>query len=626
MVHNLAGVMCNRRKAQRQRLAFAGSRTLIGAVAACGIVRNLSYLTWEGFQSNMKCRYLSYFFVPVFCLSLASCGGGSSGPAAEAAAPAPFDATGQLAPDCSGADCGAQNATTYSGSGIGIWRYNNDTGATATLNLNIAGVTAGKVATLVFSNGSQATASAPGAGFLASPVTPSTVLAEPGAASKEVVEPPQHADAHAPMLEKNRAIAAALIRSRSTARPSADLASAAAVSRLTFSPDIGSSRIWYDNFSDTPVSYTAAVQHVCTLPNGRNVVWWTDPAIVSSGKFTADGWSVALVALQASYCGGSGGLARLNSLLGDVWGSAASQHTDVIQDAPALQDVNIVLLNVPESSGWAGYFFAGNNLRKSSFTSSNEALAFFINPDQVKTDLNFAASTLMHESTHMVNFYQRTVARNVIHDTWLEETSAMMTEDIVAPAVVPAGTGGYNKVLSFRLPIYMGTGGNVSYINWLALADASPHYAMGGGFGAFLNRRYGLTLYQQLVTTCNDGVSATATAAALTSYGCLDGLIKTNGGIGFRDEFARFGASVFGQLPAVGTPAGYGYPAIIAGAYSLQAKDLFRTALAAPAALSPGFSATSHTYQRDTIAAGKSSYVRNGVVVPANTSLSVIIK
>jgi hypothetical protein len=277
-------------------------------------------------------------------------------------------------------------------------------------------------------------------------------------------------------------------------------------------------------------------------------------------------------------------------------------------------------LNVPASAGWAGYFFAGNNLLKTPSNSSNEALAFFINANQVKADLNFATSTLLHESTHMVNFYQRTIALGMLHDTWLEETSAMMTEDIVTPAVVPAGVGGYNKILSYRLRDYLLTGGNVSYITWPTLLDSSPNYAIGGGFGAFLNRRYGLSIYQQLVTSCSDdGTSA-------LTYACLDGLIKANGGTSFSDEFSRFGATAFGQFPAVGTPAGYGYPSTVAGAYTLQAKDLSPLSLAAPASLTSGYTATSHTYQRDTIAAGKTSYVRNGVVVPANTSLMVIIK
>ena len=562
---------------------------------------------------NLKQKSRNYLFSPLFCLALASCGGGG-GPAPAA----PQSPSAALMPDCSGAGCGAVDGNSYSGTGIGVWRYSNSSGAAATLDINISGVAAGKVATLVFSNGSEASATTPSSGVLASPVTSSPVLADASPFAGSGAEPLNHDDAHAQMLEKNRVISAGLIRSRPTATPDLLSSNSAAVSRLSFAPAIGTSRSWIDNFPATPATYAASVQFVCPLPGGRNVVWWVDPTIVSSGKFTAAAWSAALTTMQASYCGSNGGLAQINTLLGDVWGSAAANFTNVIQDTP-VQDINVVLLNVPASSAWSGYFFGGNNLLKTSSATSNEALAFFINADQIKVDLNFATSTLLHESTHMVNFYQRTVARGVAHDTWLEETSAMMTEDIVVPAVL----GGYNKILSVRLPSYLVTGGNVSYVNWPTLANSAPNYAIGGGFGAFLNRRYGLSIYQQLVTSCADGVPATP---ALTSYACLERLIKAAGGISFGDEFARFGATVFGQLPAVGSPAAYGYPGTVAGAYQLQAKNLATLPIGPAAPLALGYAATSHTYRRDVVGAGKTSYVRNGVAVPANTTLMVIIK
>jgi hypothetical protein len=575
----------------------------------------------------MKPLAMKYPLALIFCLALAACGGGgsSSSPAASSQVPATVGVADSLVPGCTGANCGAIDANTYSGTGIGVWRYNNTSNSAATINVDIVGDVAGKVATLVFSNGSDKdSATTPASGILASPVTPTPVLADSGLFSGAVAEHQKHDDAHAQMLEKNRAIAAGLIRFRPTAKTAADLlsTSSVAVTRLSFSPVVGTTRSWIDNYPATPVTYSASVQSVCQVfPSGRNVVWWVDPNSVPSDKVAAAAWSAALTAMQASYCGSAGGLGRLNTLLGDVWGPAAVKFTDFIQDpSGSLLDINVVLLNVPASAGWAGYFFAGNNLLKTPSNSSNEALAFFINANQVKADLNFATSTLLHESTHMVNFYQRTIALGMLHDTWLEETSAMMTEDIVTPAVVPAGVGGYNKILSYRLRDYLLTGGNVSYITWPTLLDSSPNYAIGGGFGAFLNRRYGLSIYQQLVTSCSDdGTSA-------LTYACLDGLIKANGGTSFSDEFSRFGATAFGQFPAVGTPAGYGYPSTVAGAYTLQAKDLSPLSLAAPASLTSGYTATSHTYQRDTIAAGKTSYVRNGVVVPANTSLMVIIK
>ncbi|MDB5743863.1 MAG: hypothetical protein JWR68_2178, partial [Polaromonas sp.] len=534
---------------------------------------------------------------------------------------APGEAPGLLVPDCGAFPCGALNSRTYSGTGIGIWRYNNTSGTTATLDIGIAGVTPGKSATLVFSNGSAAAAASPNAGARASAESVSGVPAERSLPEALSVQE-RHEHAHTQMQGKNRLISTALIRNRASAGPSSEAGTGARVAspRFSLSPAVGATRSWIDSYPEIPVSYPTSAQFVCALPSGRNIVWWVDPTIVSSGKFTASAWSAALSGMQRSYCGATGGLARLNALLGEVWGPAAAKEPALIQDAPgALQDVNVVLLNVPSSSGWAGYFYGGNNFLKSSISTSNEALAFFINADQIKIDLEFATSTLMHESTHMVNFYERAVARDVVHDTWLEETTAMMTEDIVTPTVV----NGYNKVLSYRLPIYLAAGGNVSYINWPAATDPSAHYALGAGFAAFLNRRYGLSIYRQLVDACRDGAS---NSSALTSQRCLDGLIKANGGAGFADEFARFGGTVFGQLPSVGAPSGYGYPSVVAGPYVLQAKDLSTTRLGPAAPITAPFAATSHAYQRDTLGSGTTTYARSGVEVPANTSLTLVIK
>lgn len=541
---------------------------------------------------------MKYPLALIFGAVLSACGGGGGGGESSPVAP------------------GGLDSANYSGSGIGLWRYDNTSASAATVNVNIAGVSAGKVATLVFSNGSQSKAALPSPGVLASPVSSFADLADVGLLGDTAPAHQRQGDAaHARMLEKNRAVSAGLIRERLGRGPAADLASAqVAATALSFPPAIGTSRSWNDNFDGSPVVYTASVQAVCPLPGGRHVVWWVDPAIVSSGTFSASSWAAALERLQASYCGDAGGLARLTGLLGDVWGAAAAGHANAIQDGPFLQDVNVVLLNPPASTQWAGYFFGEDTKRKTAYAASNEALAFFINAEQVRTDLDFATSTLLHESTHMVNFYQRSVARGVAHDTWLEETSAMMTEDIVVPAVL----GGYNKVMSYRLPIYLASGGNVSYINWPTLTDSSLHYAMGAGFGAFLSRRYGLSIYKELVTSCPSSM--------VSSHACLDSRIKASGGAGFSDDFARFGASIFGQLPATGLPAGYGYPAKKTGDYSLQAQSLSSLARPSPAALASGYSATSHTFRRDIIAAGKTAYVRSGVVVPANTSLTVIIQ
>ena len=236
-----------------------------------------------------------------------------------------------------------------------------------------------------------------------------------------------------------------------------------------------------------------------------------------------------------------------------------------------------------------------------------------INADQVLSFRSYAASTLMHEFTHMVNWYQRAISRNLTSfETWLEEMSAMMTEDIVTLTVTPDH---YAKIGDARIRPYVQTGGAVSLINWTNLSSGS--YGLGGSLGAFLNRRYGLNIYMNLLDC-----SGTA-----NNWSCVDGLIKANGGTGYDDEFSRCGVTVFGLFPGTGLPAGYGYPAVTLSGFALPVYDVsayssYRPATAA--SLGATFEATSQTYSADTIIG--TTYSRTSVVVPAKSTLLLSIQ
>jgi Peptidase M30 len=538
----------------------------------------------------------------------------------------------QISLTCSSTSCSSAVGTASIGNaGAMVWNYSNTSTTATSVDIALTSVVSGKVVSVIFSNGSTiAASSVPSLG--ASPDLLQNPLAAPQfklSMAAESLMHDHHDTHHHQTLDNNRQIAKSLVSDISL--PALSTVGFDALipptQALYAAPALNTAKTWidYGGSGTTPKNYPTTAQATCTVPNGRNVVVWVDPAAQSLGKVSAS--SIASVA--NSYCGGSGGYRQVTSLLGDAWGFGAGKYaTLLIQDTPTvLQDINIVILNVPSTAGWAGYFYGGNNfLKTATQPNTNQALVFFINADTLNSNLNFALSTLLHETTHMVNFYQRAVNIGYQHDTWLEETSAMMTEDIVTPTVVKDIYGvGYNKIISSRLPGYLLTGGGVSYVNWPNLSG--PNYSMGGAFGAFLNRRYGLSIYQQLVSRCIDGTATT------TSYGCLDSLIKTNGGVGYSDEFARFGATIFGAMPAVGAPTGYGYPALtsttLAGTYNLMPIDVSALSASIPTLASPlasGFTATTHTYLRDTIAVGATSYSRRGIVVPPNTSVTVVVK
>ncbi|MBI3286364.1 MAG: PKD domain-containing protein [Burkholderiales bacterium] len=519
--------------------------------------------------------------------------------------------TNTLSPACVGGNCAAIDASTYGGSGVGAWQYDNAGAAAATLDIAIAGVKEGNVATLVFTNPGSATAgSTPQAGVSAN-VKP--VSAEVGATlNAQALHAHDAQDqAHHAMLERNKKLAG-LSRhlSAMAPAPSFDLVRRA-------SAKVGDSRVWIESFK-TPVNYTTTVKQVCDLKSGRKAVFWVDAAAVSKGLVK----DADILALSNTFCAnggaGSGGFDVLVSLMGDAYGP--NSYSGFIQDtSAALQDVNIAVLGVPADTGWAGYFWAGNDYLKSVVADSNEALAFFVNANGIAGDLNFYKSTLMHEAVHMINFYQRSIKNASDHDTWLEETSAMMGEDVLAKIIF---SGGYNKMVNVRIPQYLASGGAVSYINWPELSG--NNYGFGGSFAAFLNRKYGIDIFKQLVTACKDGGSNPS------SYLCLNGLIQANAGLGLADELSKFGASLFGGTPAANLPAGIGFPQFSSSGFGFDAVDIGTMAKAVmPAtatALSSGFTATTHTYVQETLGAGKTTFVRKGVQVPAGTTLNVLIR
>ncbi|MEJ1963225.1 MAG: PKD domain-containing protein [Gammaproteobacteria bacterium] len=530
-----------------------------------------------------------------------------------------------FAPYCAGAFCGASSATAYGGTGTGVWRYHNSTASNATVDIDIQGVHEGQYASLVFTNGTPADAATlPGAGSLVSmsaPVAPLNVpdrqtlrlAGEPLPGSLSGSSDLDSDSAHEAMLLRNLASAREFIRAHvpgvTPASPEPRVRTLAA----TAPPALGTKRVWNETFGGN-VPYNMEVAATCGLSTGRNAVFWIDSAQVASGSITR----ARVQFLVDELCQpDSGAYARQVALTGDVWGPAAA-GSGYIEDAPgALQDLHIVMPGVPASASWGGYFSSGNLAPAANNTSTNAALAIFVNANLLTrsaTDPS-AGATLIHELKHHINFYQRTVARHAFHPIWLEESSAMLSEDLFTEPLL-----GYNRA-ELRHDGYVFSGGGIGYLGWTDPEGNS--YNQGGSFGAFLHRKYGLDVDRRLVDTCvDDGTPA-------SGYQCLDSLILQWGGRGFADEFSRHGASVFGGMGKGSVPYGFGFPAVAKEGVFL---DVFASSsvIYPPSKITPRaitqFLATMHAYQLDQVAAGQTVYERHGVVVPAGTTLMLVIQ
>lgn len=529
-----------------------------------------------------------------------------------------------LSVDCSGSSCGAISPVNYSGKGIGLWQYTNTSTQDAIIDLDILGVSSNNQVTLVFTNGERKISlNTPSLGTALSAEKKSN---QPFNTNRKTFQlnnqvpiftelhsnqtVSNHNDhAHRIIIDRNQALKQALIKNTNNQSLNFNnqLNKKILTETVNTTPAVNSQRTWIDSYPNIPTNHVATNKHVCPLPSGRNLVFWQD---TTDTKLN----SVNLQNFINHSCGPSGTFARLNTLLGDFWGTTNNRYANVISDTVNFkQDINIVFLNPIVPADWAGYFYSGNNFTSTPY--SNKALVFFVNTESIAEDPNFYMSTLIHEATHMIAFYQNVVVRDKQWDeSWLDELLAMMSEDIIVPAVT-----NYNKILDLRLPRYLQSGANISLNNWQNANNVLENYHMGGSFGAFLNRRYGLKVYQQLISAC------TNTTLINDEYGCLDYIIIQNGGKGIADELAKMGASIFSRSSLSTGLTGYGFPKTYTDNYVLQGIDLSKEYLAKPN-IAFSYPSMSHVYLNDTIPNGSTRYIRQSVRIPAMTRLHVVIK
>jgi PKD repeat protein len=517
--------------------------------------------------------------------------------------PAPATTTDNvLQPFCAGAFCSATNATTYSGHGVGVWRYHNSTNAAATINVALNGLHENVVATMIFSNGrATAAASVPGSGTAG--VSAGKLAQKSGTEDADSAA----ARAHAFVLAENIRLAANLKRTGATppAKQTRIRARAAA-------PPIGTTRIWRESvFSSQTFNLTVAA--TCPFSTGRNGVIWVDADQTQRGEIEP----ARVTALAATLCGANGAYERLIAVVGDVWGVAGSTVANYIQDTPELQDLHVIIPGLSQNHQWNGYFSAGNLISTTQDPNSNAALAVVLNGwvfANYPAGDSATRNTLIHELKHLANFYQRSISLGRYHASFLEETSAMLAEDLVSPLTTP-----YTRTEA-RFSGYAGGGAGVGYINWTHPEGGS--YNLGGSFAGFLHRQYGSTVDRELISHCIDD------GTPQSSYDCLDHYINRQDGTGFEDAFARVGASTLGMMIGTQLPLGFGLPGKIVENVPLkpigylQLEGPFNPT---PTDLGGNFGATTQTFVRDYIDAGQTTFRRDNVVVPAHTTLVIVV-
>ena len=474
---------------------------------------------------------------------LAGCGGGGGG--------GPSGPSSQLTAACSGTACGAANATTYSGQGVGVWSYTNTTQAEQQIPVALTNL-GSKQVTLIYTNNGDASVPMPALTLTPPAATTATAQKSLSAAPATVNQIPERIRNFKPRLT------AADTQARQSIKPQA-----AAIL------PVGSQRSWFVQPGDSRIETRQATlrrQASVPTPTGtRTINVWLEDSEYDAAKVS----DAMLDTLVQRFTSGSDAVYPLiTGLSGEPWG--AHSYSNLIDPD---QPLDIVFVNfVPDRTpyGLLGYFWSLNNFKADpadpDVKYSNQSLSFYMDTETLYLDpaagMTNQISTLSHEFVHMTNFYRRSVqlskpGTDYAFDTFLEEMSAMMGEDIVAQRVTP----GFNSIASGRVPSWLSRSGfNCDPAAWSA-DTAAPcfGYDVNGSLGAYLVRQYGVGFYKQLLsnTTSTDSLQV------------LGNAIQQAGGPTLPVAVQRWGANI-ALLPA-DSPSGFGWPARTEQGFTLAA-------------------------------------------------------
>lgn len=474
---------------------------------------------------------------------LAGCGGGGGG--------GPSGPSSQLTAACSGTACGAANATTYSGQGVGVWSYTNTTQAEQQIPVALTNL-GSKQVTLIYTNNGDASVPMPSLTLTPPTATTATAQKSLSAAPATGNQIPERIRNFKPRLT------AADTQARQSIQPQA-----AAIL------PVGSQRSWFVETGSSKIETRQATlrrQASVPTPTGtRTINVWLEDSEYDAAKVS----DAMLDTLVQRFTSGSDAVYPLiTGLSGEPWG--AHSYSNLIDPD---QPLDIVFVNfVPDRTpyGLLGYFWSLNNFKQDpanpDLKYSNQSLSFYMDTETLYLDpaagMTNQISTLSHEFVHMTNFYRRSVqlskpGTDYAFDTFLEEMSAMMGEDIVAQRVTP----GFNSIASGRVPSWLSRSGfNCDPAAWSA-DTAAPcfGYDVNGSLGAYLVRQYGVGFYKQLLsnTTSTDSLQV------------LGNAIQQAGGPTLPVAVQRWGANI-ALLPA-DSPSGFGWPARTEQGFTLAA-------------------------------------------------------
>ena len=194
-----------------------------------------------------------------------------------------------------------------------------------------------------------------------------------------------------------------------------------------------------------------------------------------------------------------------------------------------------------------GHFFSKDNFlrdpqhRDPAIRISNERLMLYVDAvllaspsgarwEVTDPDPSEVITALAHEFQHMIHFYQKGILQETVPETWLNEMSSLVAEDLLAGKLRVDGgprgvahddpTAGAPGITDGRLPLY----NRYNYIQVTDWNSRPPyvflHYSINYALGAYLARVHGgAALFGDIVRNGESGVAAIEAALAARGAG-----------------------------------------------------------------------------------------------------------
>ncbi|KWW37772.1 peptidase M30-like protein [Cupriavidus metallidurans] len=554
-------------------------------------------------RTSPRARYAAVALLAATALS--ACGGGGDGyqssqPVTTSGAPStpepsPPKPTNVMTPACS--NCGAVDADTYAGTGVGVWKGINATADTVDMPIRISGLK-GQDVTLIFTNHTGIARTMPNISLTTSQM-PSIV-----ASALRWDNDTQETKRRISDFNREGWVALAGKRGSTPYHSATSEPTPAAVHDV---------RTWYH--SDNSERSAMLVRQL-KASDGTTINFWVEGSENDASKVSPD-----IVARLADSFASEGKIYdMLKSVGGPFWGQHA--YFDVI---PATgQPIDIVILNFDHNDqpfGGIGYFYGRNAIKKAAKTNpfSNESVSLYLDAETLylggEDGMRTMLLTMAHEAVHAQNFYRRGMLMGPKYsfDEWLEEASAMMMEDLASLSI----DANYNAIRDVRFRDYLGYKAgsyNCSLTTWTPFAASCDSYSVSGSLGGFLNRQLGLDFYKNLLTDTSSS-SVAALDSAIRS-------VQPESSLG--EQLRRFGATS-GALMKSPSPAGFGFPERQDGPFTLPLID--PQALLPVRTLTQSIPATLEAYANlPVVRSAVSGTYSETVKVPAGSTLSVVIQ